>query len=264
MDDDINKWLKQAKEAGLSDEKITEKLQADGWGKDKVFELLNPHNSKIRKEQPLQQPTLQTETPKKTIAHIIGVIVIGLILLILGIWMIANAGDDLSALAVYVLAIPLAIFGFMSIVLQVTRGSIISKVFGIIGLIIIVVSTILGTNAIEGEYWHEYFGWYITGGVILLTPLVRLYFKKRNIKELDCEKCNSKMKKQYKGKVQDESNKSLFLYLILLIIPIGWPIFIVLILFKFFSNLKEKGYWICGNCDNKFERKVIWFERLIY
>ena len=65
MDDEIKKWLKQAKDAGLSDEKISGKLLADGWDKDNISELLHLQGNQSMEEQNQQQPTPQPINPKK-------------------------------------------------------------------------------------------------------------------------------------------------------------------------------------------------------
>ena len=65
MDEAIKNWLKQAKDAGLSNEEITKKLLDDGWDKDKISEMLHPQSNSSSEEQYQQRAPQQEKTKKK-------------------------------------------------------------------------------------------------------------------------------------------------------------------------------------------------------
>jgi len=67
-DNNIQKWLQQARQAGLSDRQIKERLNKNGWEDEQINQLLNTDNQTIAKSMTSEQIAQQIAPTKKRIS----------------------------------------------------------------------------------------------------------------------------------------------------------------------------------------------------
>ena len=123
MDNSIKQWLKQAKDAGLSDEQITQKLLEQGWAEEKVARLFN--QSGYIKTKKLAKPEISFK-----------LLVIGILLLFFGIlisWP-GTTAEDFSGLLFIIPGFTLILIGAFFIVGATNKTLISIIIYSIIGV----------------------------------------------------------------------------------------------------------------------------------
>ena len=245
MDDDIKKWIKQAKGAGMTDEKISQKLLADGWDKDKISELLNPGYNRLS-----NQLKITTNLSRSYRFRVLPII-----LLIVGLFLasIAESTQGFGGVIIgYLFGWGLSFIGFILLVKQFNINAKRRKILAIIGAMFwLFIISMLFTDFIEIfisadekiTYINIAFG---IMGIILIFPFIQNYSKDRGkdeVSELLHPQGNQSMEEQSQQQPTLQTEKPFYkrwwFYAILLILLILIPWVLQAIAFLIFILTKN-------------------------